>query len=260
MEGEELGALLQGRAIVDQRVYRESENGCGPASVLNFLQFGNETYRSAYGKILGGDDEVRMRFVIDRYFRNRRSTIHPGQSRWGVHGIEAEDLLAGVNELLVEQDIEPVRGVYLDREEGESEEELIARVHRLMERSLGRGVAPILSLRSFFVGAEEKEGPGWSVGRHHNVVVLRVSRISPGLGFEALVLDPWEGKPRRVFLHREANGQPFRALKGNQERGDWLGGQPFLQVVAPGMSSLRPKELEWSDRLLVIANYLIGGF
>ena len=63
-----------------------------------------------------------------------------------------------------------------------------------------------------------------------------------------------------LFVHREANGQLFMALRGTQDSGDWLTGLPFLQVLAPDVPSLRPQNLEWSERYLVTANYLIGDF
>ncbi len=260
VDNEEVGAILQGHPIVDQRAYRDSENACGPAAILNFLQLGKESYQSAYEKILGKDDEVRIRFVIDRYFRNRPSTIHRDEPRWGIHGIKPEDLLAGVNELLAEHQIGPVRGGYLDREADETTEEMIERIHRLVERSLEHEVTPILSLRSFFVRNDENDVPRWNVGRHHTVVVLKVSPLISNMGFTAIVLDPWKGQTRRIFVHREGNAQPFRALKGNHLRGRWISGQPFLQVITPEMNTLRPRDLAWSDRVIVTANYLIGGF
>lgn len=246
--------------IVDQRLYRESENGCGPASLLNLLKFSSEEYRAAYRGLLGQGDETKMRLVIDRYFRNRRSQINRTQNRWGVHGVISEDLLAGLNELLEESEVEALRGSYLDRKEGESDEEMIERVHRILARSIERGVAPILSLRSFRVTAREDKDPGWEANRHHNAVVIAVSPIRSGLGFSAEVLDPWGGVKRNVFLHCEPSKQPFRALRGTEDSGKWLSGSPFLQAVAPRMSSLRPRDLEWSERLVVLANYAIGDF
>jgi len=248
------------KAIVDQRVYRDSENGCGPACLLNLLKFSSERYQGAYQDLLGRTEEARMRYVIDRYFRNRRSEVVPGQKRWGVHGVVSEDLVAGLNELLAENDIEAFRGAYLDRRKDEPDEEMIERVHRLFERSIENGVAPILSLRSFRVTEGENGEPGWQSGHHHNVVVVGISPIREGLGFTAEVLDSWGGVRNHLLIHREPGQQPFRALKGTEDFGRWLTGSPFLEVVAPGMTSLRPRDLKWSERLVVTANYAIGDF
>ncbi|HRQ88670.1 MAG TPA: hypothetical protein PLA50_07720, partial [Bacteroidia bacterium] len=56
---------------VDQRDYPDSANGCGPASILNLLRFGNGDLVSVERSLVGGTDGVKMRFLVDRYFRHR---------------------------------------------------------------------------------------------------------------------------------------------------------------------------------------------
>jgi len=246
---------------VDQRDFPDSINGCAPASVLNSLKFSDERYREIYGRLLGANDAVKMRYVVDRYFQGRPSSVYPGERRWGVHGVAADDLLLGMNDLLEEHDLPPWSGRYLDRLDDESPEEHVARVRDALERSLDRGAAPILSLRSFLVKRREERGgePAWEIANHHNVVVLALVGPPSDIGIQLDAIDPFGGKRVRLFIHREGH-QPYRALKGVEPGGKWLDGRPFLLAIAPDCSTLRPGHLEWSDRFIVIANYLVGDF
>lgn len=247
--------------IVDQRDLVDSNNGCGPASILNCLKFSRVEFRELYEKLVGAEDGVKMRFVTDRYFRLRDSVVYPGQKRWGVHGIATGDLVKGLNELLADHDLDDLSGSYLDRNHEEGSLEFARRIHGMMKKSVDRGVMPILSLRSFYVRQQEELGdqPAWETGPHHNVVVTSVSDFEVGSGFLITALDPWQGREIAAFLYREG-AQSFRALKGVEPTGEWLDGTPFLLVSAPEAVTLRPKTLEWHERWIVVANFLIGDF
>ena len=244
---------------IDQQDYPDSINACGPAAVLNLLRFSGQAHAEVFESLVGRDDGVKMRFFVDRYLRSRDSTVYPSAKRWGVHGVAAEDLLAGLNDLLEEGGREKLKGNYLDRRNDETEEAHLARVQRLLRASLDNGVTPILSLRSYLVREREEEA-GWETGVHHNVVVTRVPEGASSVGFEIEAIDPYGGRSVEIFIHREGNGQSFLALKGTLDEGNWLRGRPFLQVVAPDVPTVRPRDLEWSQRYIVVANYLIGEF
>mgnify|MGYP003641017960 CR=1 FL=1 len=248
--------------IVDQRAYSDSSNACGPASILNLLKFSRAEYQSAYDGILGAKDKVRIRFFVDRYFRNRRSVIYKDQKRWGVHGVQSADLVTGLNEFLSENALPKLNAGYLDRQVDESAAEHLNRCHEMIAASIENGVAPIISLRSYLVREQEGEDadPAWETGRHHNLVVIDVSEKPDALGFRVVALDPWMGRKVELYLHVESNSQGFRALKGVEESGKWLNGEPFLQVLAPQVSSLQPVDLKWSERFVVVANFLIGDY
>ena len=249
-------------APADQRDFTDSINGCAPATILNLLKFSAPEYAAAYHGLLGADDGVKMRYVVDRYFRNRPSVAYPGQKRWGLHGIESNDLATGLNELLAESGIENLNAAYLDREEGEDEAGHLLRGRQLMAESIRQGVMPILSLRSFVVKhrEENQNEPVWEAGIHHYVLIKALRGESSEVGFDLEVIDPWRGKETVVHVHREAHGQAFRALRGVEETGVWLDGKPFLQVLAHDLPSLRPQNLEWSERFVVVANFLVGRF
>jgi hypothetical protein len=248
------------RGITDQRRFPDSINSCAPASVLNLLKFSREEYRDVYKSLVGSDDGIRMRFVVDRYFRSRPSVVYPKLNRWGVHGIQSEDLVVGLNEMFKDEGARELKGLYLDRREGENEDAHLLRVHDLLTASIGNGVTPILSLRSFVVRKREGKEAGWETGAHHNVVVVEVKGKPNSIGFEVIALDPYQGRQVEILIHREANKQQFLALKGIEESDLWLEGTPFLQILAPKVPTVRPGNLKWSERYLVVANFVIGDF
>ena len=252
--------VILGKALVDQRDYPDSINGCGPASILNLLRFSEEPYQMIESRLMGATEAVKMKHIVDRYFRNRPSVVYPQMKRWGMHGVATLDLVEGLNDLLAENQRPSLRGVYLDRADDESVPELIERCHRLVHGSLQNGVTPILSVRSFAVKIERGKEPEWQTGYHHYLVVTDVVGDPTSIGFALRASDPFGGREVELFIHREVNGQGFMALRGNHDTGKWLSGEPFLQVVAPGVPSLRPRNLEWFERYFVTANFLIGDF
>ncbi|MEM9283299.1 MAG: hypothetical protein AAGA96_15865 [Verrucomicrobiota bacterium] len=246
---------------VDQRDFAESANACAPAAVLNLLKLSRLEFREAHDSLLGGTDSVRLQFFVDRYFKGRRSSIEPSHRRWGVHGVFAEDLVLGLNEFLSDQELTELNSQYLNRVEGENTAELIQRCHRWVSGSLKNGVTPVLSMRVFVVRVRDGETePTWHPGPHHNVVVVSTDREVSELGFSLKAIDPWGGRPVELTLHREPYGQGFQALMGSGEKSRWLAGEPFLQVVAPKVLSLRPASLVWSERVVVTAHFLIGDY
>lgn len=247
---------------VDQRDFSDSINGCTPATILNLLKFGPDGFKQVHEALVGGSDQVRMRYVVDRYFRGRSSVAYPGQARWGVHGIDCRDLVAGLNEMLRDHGQVELGSLYLDREDAESESDHLLRCHDLITDSLDNGVPPILSIRTFVVKMREDNGgnPAWEPGPHHYVLITGVAGKPSAVGFELEIIDPWGGQRTMIYLHREPQGRSFRALKGTLDDGEWLDGRPFLQVLAPGVPSLRPKDLDWSERGVVVANFLTGRF
>ncbi len=249
--------------IVNQRDFPDSINGCGPASILNMLTFGKPELQAAGGKVMGQNDATRMRFIVDRYFQNRKSVVYPGRQRWGVHGVPSADLAVGVNELLEESGVAALKASYLNRKTGEENSKFQQRVYGWMERSIQNGVPPILSLRSYVVRQRENsDQPGWETPGQHFITLTGISKDAGDRteGFSAMVIDSAGGKQTRIHLFVEPNGQPFRAMMGVIEENHWLDGQPFLLVIAPDIRGMKPADLKWSERFLIVADFLIGDF
>ena len=249
-------------AIVDQRDYKASSNAWTPVSVLNFLKFSVAEYQAIYQKELGTADEGRLNRLIDQDYRSRKSVFYSSLSRWGVHGIHTADAVMGMNELVEDYGLKPFSASYLDRKEGELVQDHIERCFEMMERSLKRNVTPILNICSYVVRHREENNfePLWEIGRSRSLVIHSINSGPDMGGFGLVALDPWEGKEVELYFHREANGQLFTALVGIQESGTWKVRRPFLLAEAPWVSSVQPRNLKWSERFIITANFLFGDF
>ena len=249
-------------AIVDQRDYKASSNACTSASVLNFLKFSGPEYQAIYQKELGIADVGRLNRLIDQDYRSRKSVFYSSLNRWGVHGIHTADAVMGMNELAEDFGLKPFSASYLDRKEGELVQDHIKRCFEMIERSLKRNVTPILSIRSYLVRHREKDNfePLWEIDRSHSLVIHSIKSGPDMGGFGLVALDPRDGKEVELYFHREANGQSFNALVGIQATGSSKVRRPFLLVEARWVSSVQPRNLKWSERFIITANFLIGDF
>lgn len=77
-------AAGQGNDIVDQRDFGSSNNACGPASILNCLKFSRPELQEVYGKLTGGSDGMKMRFVVDRYLKLRDQEESDHEPAWEI--------------------------------------------------------------------------------------------------------------------------------------------------------------------------------
>ncbi|NNE92204.1 MAG: hypothetical protein HKN23_11200 [Verrucomicrobiales bacterium] len=257
---------------VDQKLYADSQNACAAACLLMQFQNGTPAMQQRYAELVGSDHEAKLRAVVDKFFKNKRSTVDPKSPRWGPHGVVPVDLAAAANEWLGAPNGE-LTGDWLDRRnEAEMGAEFAARIHGKFRDSIRAGVPPILSLRSFMVREKDDESGDleWKIGNHHFVLVTEVpeilvpkdkaARVEGAFGFRAGVIDPNGGIRTEAHIFVEPNVQPFAALKGNSKAGFWRSGRSFLLVSAPAVKAVRPVNSEWSERIVVIANYLIGDF
>ena len=262
---ETVSVPVEAAEIIDQFIYQESKVACGPCSMFHAAKFGDDELKAHFkDRVLGRDDSMKVKFLVDRYFRNRGSVVNKGRSRFGVHGVMTADLKNACNEFLKEGELDEIDSASLDREFGESDLDHLKRVHEMMSDSLKRGFPPILSIRSFVVKhrEEKKMKPAWELGHSHYVVVSSVpSQLKrDAQGFLATVIDSNGGKISSLWIHSEPNGQAFSALKGDNSEGPWLSGRPFLLINSKEMRAVRPRTLKWSDRYIVVANLLIGRF
>lgn len=247
--------------VIRQRAYPDSPNACGPTALANCLKFGAPPLSAAWENLVGADDGTRLRFLIDRWFTGRESGVFPGKKRLSFDGTLEEDLAAAAVELATDQQLAPPRGGFLDRRPGEKSPAFLARVHEAIADSIRNGMPPILSLKTYVARRIERMDHqiAWEPAAHHWVVVTGVRRElrATDLGFAIDLIDPDGGRHTSAYLFAE-NRLNFRALKGTEARGQWLDGRPFLLVQAPGVLALRPDEAEWTDRVIVTANFLVG--
>ena len=60
--------------------------------------------------------------------------------------------------------------------------------------------------------------PLWEIGRNRGLMIHSIKSGPDMGGFGLVALDPWEGKEVELYFHREANGQPFTALRNRGNR------------------------------------------
>lgn len=251
--------------VVKQQMYKESTEACGPASMINVLRFGKPEMQNVFAKLVGNDDRTRLRFAIDRYFKNKNSVVFPRAKRLGHTGVMAEDLENAFNDLLKENNLEKVTRLELSRKEGEGDQEFLERVHGNLQRSLRLGVPPIIQLRSYAVMPEEEGSVdmAWRAMNNHFVVVTRVPMElrEQDLGFTFDAIDSNGGRLVSGYVYGEKH-LPFRAEKGTTRptEVEWLSGRPFLLVKAPGVVSLQPQKATWKNRVIVTLSEVIGSF
>ena len=259
------GIEVDAGKVVKQQLYEDSSEACGPASMINVLRFGRPEMQSLFSKLVGNDDRTRLRFAIDRYFKNKNSVVFPRSKRLGHTGVMAEDLKNAFNDLLKENDLTPVTRLELNRKEGEGDRDFLERVHGNLQRSLRQGVPPIIQLRSYAV-MPEKEGSFkmvWKAMNNHFVVVTRVPKElrDRDTGFSIDAIDSNGGRLVSGYVFGEKY-LPFRAEKSTTSptKVEWLSGRPFLLVKAAGIVSLQPRQATWKNRVIVTLSEVIGSF
>ena len=251
--------------IVKQQLYGDSSVACGPTSMINVLRFGTPEMRQTYASLVGSDDRARLRYVIDRYFKNKQSVIYPREKRFGHHGVFPADLGSAFNDLLREHQLKEVAWQETDRDESENDRDFLERVHNALEQSLAGGVPPIVQLRTF-AAMQEEDGSRkvvWKATNNHYLVVTRVpSRLrKEDMGFVFDAVDPNGGRLVSGYVYGEGQ-QPFRAERAATDPRDpeWLSGRPFLLVAVPGATSLRPSKAIWRDRVIVTLSAVVGRY
>lgn len=251
--------------IVKQQLYEESSEACGPAAMINALRFGLPEMQKAFNDLVGNDDRTRLRYTIDRYFKNKNSVVFPRAKRINHNGVFAEDLKDAFNQLLRESSSEPVTRLELSREDGESDRDFLERVHGKLQRSLRIGMPPIILLRSYSATPEDEGSVRvvWKAANSHYVVVTRVPEKlrEQDMGFSFDAIDSNGGRLISGYVFAEKH-LPFRAEKGTSRPGqtEWLAGRPFLLVKAPAVVSLQPRNATWRDRVIVTLSEVIGSF
>lgn len=241
---------------IDQNIF--SAKACGPAAVLNAVKFGAP---EVYQRLLGSDEETRLRYVIDRYFR-KASVIRDGARRFHeASGVGHADLAAAMRDLAEEHGLPEVQAGEILRKDDEMEREFVFRVHRLLRGSLRKGVLPIVALRSQVSRQDSETGEWrWEAMADHFVVITSVpdELHEKELGFSFEMIDPAGGYTSTGFIYTERMHE-FAAFQGDSDSGRWLGGNRFLLVTAPRCYTLTDKKkADWQLRVLTALSYFVG--
>jgi hypothetical protein len=220
-----------------------SGNACGPAALLASFRAGNEAWQRAASSLPGITDREQLGQWIRRHGLQPSATLK-GRKRWTNAGINVEDLVAATNEMTRPLYLPAVAQDDLFLRRGEKPEALLRRTHQRLEKSLSKGIPPVLSLRRFVL----REGK-WVPLQGHFVTVTAVPR-KVGRGeqrFGFVYLDPWGGK-RGEGEFRVPPG-PVLAAPGQSS--------PCLEAFVPA-ANIAKKDARRGETTAVIPAAVIG--
>lgn len=220
-----------------------SGNACGPAALLASFRSGSESWQRAAASLPGTTDRDQLRSWIRRHGL-RPSTTLKGRNRWSASGINVEDLVAAANEMNKPLFLPPLAHDDLFLRPREKPDALLRRTRERLDRSLAKGIPPVLSLRRYVL----RKGV-WTPLQGHFVTVTAVPRKLPR-GESAFVFhyhDPWGGKRREGRL--ELPAQAILAAPGQ--------GSPCLEAKVPG-ALIGIGELRRGESSIVIPAAVIG--
>lgn len=212
-------------------------NACGPAALLNAFRYGSEGWNKTAESIQGQTDREKMLTII-REVGMRPSKHLTGRARWSRKGVNLADLTDIANELTDGRYLPRLSQEVLFRKSGESQEKLLKRVHHRFEKSLSKGLPPIISLRRYALRKQPNGGAEWISLDAHFVTLISVPKKLPKgeRSFPVTYVDPWGGKVQKGSIAISSNG----ILSADVE------GTPCLEANFPnsavGKKLVRPGE------------------
>jgi len=220
-----------------------SGNACGPAALLSSFRCGNDTWQRAASSLTGTTDREQLGQWIRRHGLQPSGTLK-GRKRWTNAGINVEDLVSATNEMTRPLYLPAVVQDDLFLRRGETAEALLRRTHQRLEKSLSKGIPPLLSLRRFVL-----RGGKWIPLQGHFVTVTAVPRKlgRDARGFSFQYLDPWGGKRGQGEFRLPAG--PLLAAAGQIS--------PCLETLVPDANIAR-KEVRRGEITAVIPAAAIG--
>ena len=212
-------------------------NACGPTALLNAFRFGSPAWQSAYTAIAGTNDKELICTII-RESGMRPSASIKGRPRWSKNGVNLVDLCDIGNELTRGHFLPLLSHEVLFTKPGESQNELLTRVHQRFETSLEKGLPPIISLRRYVHRSQKGKAPEWIVLDAHFVTITSVPRKleTRAASFPVTYADPWGGKICHGLI-----SIPTQNILANV-----TADSPCLQAIFPqasvGKKLIRPSE------------------
>lgn len=220
-----------------------SGNACGPAALLSSFRCGNAAWQKAAEALPGEDDRAQLRHWI-RYHGLRPSETLKGRTRWTTAGINVEDLVTAVNEMNRPLYLPAIGHDGLFRQGKETPAKLLQRSRERMQRSLEKGIPPILSLRRHVL----RRGQWISVQGHFVTVIAVPKKLGRGeTGYPITYLDPWGGKRCEGWIR--IPDQPLLARQGEAS--------PCLLAEVPA-ANIGKKAVSRGETTVVIPETVIG--
>lgn len=170
-------------------------NACGPAALLNAFRFGNADWQRASNAIAGANDREQILSII-REIGMRPSKHVPGRSRWSRRGVSLADLHDMADEMVADHYLPQFSEDVFFLKGRETPAELLRRVHRRFEKSLSKGLPPVVSLRRYVLRQSAGNAAQWVVVDAHFVTLTATPRKldKHARSFPVSYIDPWGGK------------------------------------------------------------------
>lgn len=198
-------------------------NSCGPASLLNAFGSGSAKWQKAFQKIPGSNDSTRIAAVINSWGLSPSSTL-PNRKRWERRGgCNFVDLAAMAEDMRkLEWSLTKVQSDLFFAAPGQESLGQLHQAHKRLQKSLKKGLPPILSVRRFVF----RKGHWQSVHGHFVVLTAMPAKLSRGaLSFPIEFVDPIGAK----------------SYRGQVSFADTDSGLPSLVLVCPSSSIGKPQ-------------------
>ena len=223
-------------------------NACGPAALLNAFRFGNEAWRRASDAIAGANDRERILRII-REIGMRPSKHVPGHPRWSRRGVSLADLHDMADEMVAGKYLPMFSEEVFFLSPRESPEKLLRRVHQRLEKSLAKGLPPVVSLRRYVLRKPSGNPPQWTVVDAHFVTLTAIPRKldKQARSFPVSYIDPWGGKRCQGRI----------AIPGTTIMADASGNSSCLEADFP-QSDVGKKRVAKGERTMLTVSAAIG--
>ncbi len=223
-------------------------NACGPTALLNAFRFGNTAWQRASNAIAGTSDKERILRII-REIGMRPSKHVPGHPRWSRRGVSLADLRDMGNEMVAGHYLPQLSEEVFFLKPRESPGKLLRRVHQRLEKSLAKGLPPVVSLRRYVLRKSSGAARQWTVIDAHFVTVTAIPRKldKRARTFSVRYIDPWGGR------HCEGTiGVPERPVFA-----DSSGNSSCLEAVLP-QTSVGKKRVSKGEETILAVSAAIG--
>ncbi len=173
-------------------------NACGPACLLDAYQSASQRWHKSLKPFLEKKTEKERITLIIRRHGIRPSLQFRGQLRWKHNsGVNIIDLGAMANEMRSGFFLEKLEAQVLFREEKETHQELVTRVHKKFKKSLKAGFPPIIDIRRVANRRIPRSGTKmWLTVQGHFVVITGFPEKleKDADSFPVTYHDPWNGR------------------------------------------------------------------
>jgi len=181
---------------VNQR--KAGPNACGPACLLDAFYSADQRWHKSLRPYRSlKTDKERIQLVIRRHGL-KPSRQFRGQIRWNRNkGVNIADLGAMANEMRRGFSLEKLKFKVLFREEKETHQSLLKRVHQQFSESLEAGFPPIISIRRVANRRLPRSGTRmWMTVQGHFVVITGIPKKlnKDDTFFFVTYHDPWTGR------------------------------------------------------------------